>query len=120
MEEPTVSTRPWGEFVKFCENEKTTVKIIKVKAGHSLSYKKHTNRDEMWIALDQGLIALVGDETIFMRDVAVGEYPIWIPRGTLHSVKNVNEGFDVRFMEISFGDFDESDMERIRDNYGRI
>ncbi len=115
MEKPIVDSRPWGELVKLCENEKTTVKIVKVKCGHRLSVKKHDHRDEMWIALDQGLVALVGDETIFMKDIVVAEEPVWVPRGTAHSIKNVNAGFDARFLEITFGDFDEKDQQELQE-----
>jgi len=74
----------------------------------------------MWIALDQGLVALVGDNTILMKDIAIAEEPVWIPRGTVHSIKNANVGITARFLEISFGAFDEEDIERIRDDYGRV
>ncbi len=119
MEDPIVAHRPWGKFVQFCKNKNTTVKIIQVEPGQQLSVQKHQYRDEMCIALDQGLVALVGDDTIFMKDIVVAEEPIWIPRGTTHSIKNANVGLTVRFLEISFGDFDEEDIERIRDDYGR-
>ncbi len=119
MRIPVVDGRPWGEFVKFCENEKATVKVIKIEPGQQLSVKTHEHRDEMWVALDQGLVALVGDKTIFMKDIVIGEDPVWVPRGVPHSIKNVNVGLDARFLEISFGDFDENDIKRIKDRYGR-
>jgi len=119
MEEPLVDGRPWGKFVQFCENQSTTVKIIEIEPGHQLSVQKHAHRDEMWVALDQGLVALIGDETIFMRDIEIAEEPVWVPRDTLHSIKNTNVGLRARFLEISFGKFDEEDIERVRDNYGR-
>lgn len=119
MEEPIVDHRPWGKFVQFCKNENATVKIIQVEPGHQLSVQKHQHRDEMWIALDQGLVALVGDDTIFMKDIVIAEEPVWIPRGTVHSIKNANASLTARFLEISFGEFDEDDIERIRDDYGR-
>jgi mannose-6-phosphate isomerase len=119
MEEPIVDYRPWGKFVQFSKNEPTTVKIIEVQPGHQLSVQKHEHRDEMWVALDQGLVALVGDDTIFMKDIEIANEPVWIPRGTVHSIKNVNVGHKAKFLEISFGEFDEDDIERIRDDYGR-
>jgi mannose-6-phosphate isomerase len=118
-QDPFIDHRPWGKFIQFSKNEKSTVKIIQVEPQHQLSVQKHQSRDEMWIALDRGLVALIGDETIFMKDVEVAEEPVWIPRGTVHSVKNTNVSLTARFLEISFGEFDEDDIERIRDNYGR-
>lgn len=120
MEEPIVDKRPWGKFVQFCKNENATVKIIEVQPGQQLSVQKHQNRDEMWIALDQGLVALVGDDTIFMRDIEIAEEPVWIPRDTVHSIKNANVGIPAKFLEISFGEFDEDDIERLQDQYGRV
>jgi mannose-6-phosphate isomerase len=119
MDTPLVDVRPWGKFVQFCKNDNATVKIIEVEPGHQLSVQKHANRDEMWVALDRGLVALIGDDTVFMKDIEIAEEPVWIPRGTVHSIKNANVGLKARFMEISFGTFDEEDIERIRDDYGR-
>jgi mannose-1-phosphate guanylyltransferase/mannose-6-phosphate isomerase len=120
METPVIDQRPWGRFIKFSQNSMNTVKIIEIKPGQQLSTKTHTNRDEMWIALDQGLVALVGDETVFMKDMELEIEPVWVPRGTTHSLKNVNAGLDARLLEISFGEFDENDFKRIRDEYGRV
>lgn len=114
-----IDYRPWGKFIQFCKNENTTVKIIEVQPRQQLSVQKHKKRDEMWIALNQGLVALIGDETIFMKDIEIGEEPVWVPKGTVHSIKNTNEALPARFLEISFGEFDEDDIERIRDDYGR-
>ena len=80
MEEPVVDVRPWGKFIQFCKNENTTVKIIQVEPGQQLSVQKHERRDEMWVALEQGLIALVGEDTVFMKDIEVAEEPVWIPK----------------------------------------
>ena len=109
--------RPWGKFEKFCQNEEVTVKIITVKAGEELSVQKHKYRDELWVALDPGLVALRGEDTIFMDHVS-GE-AVYVPRKTQHSVKNVNYLDDARFLEIAYGIFDENDIERVRDKYGR-
>lgn len=102
MRKPIVDSGPWGKFIKFCENENTTVKIIEVQPGQSLPIKKHGCLDLMWMSLDQGLIALLGDETISMKDIAITNEPIWIPRNTTHSIKNSNVGFIARFLEITF------------------
>lgn len=111
--------RPWGRFLQFCENKQTTVKIIEVHPGEQLSLQKHQHRDELWIALDPGLVALVGDKTIFMKDVSVAVEPVFITRGTKHSIKNTQLVHNAKFLEVAFGDFDEADIERIKDVYGR-
>ena len=51
-------------------------------------------------------------------DPAAGE-ELFIPRETIHRLSTVgNEA--VRILEISFGQFDEEDIVRLEDVYGRI
>lgn len=115
--EKLISERPWGRFAQYCQNESCTVKIIEVAPMGKLSIQRHKERDELWIALDGGLLATVGDKQILMSPSLKSE--VWIPRGTIHSVENRN--YEVsRFLEVSFGHFDEEDIERIADKYGRV
>lgn len=110
--------RPWGKFRQYTHNQPTTVKIITVKFGEQLSVQRHRYRDELWIAFDPGLVALIGDETIFMNPQT--QEPVYIPRKTIHSIKNVSLIESARFLEIAFGHFDEADIERFKDKYGRV
>jgi mannose-6-phosphate isomerase len=48
----------------------------------------------------------------------VGE-KIFIPRGTVHRLYTEGEN-EVRILEISFGEFDEEDIVRLDDVYGRV
>jgi mannose-6-phosphate isomerase len=47
----------------------------------------------------------------------VGE-ELFIPRETVHRL--FTEGEEVRILEISFGEFDEEDIVRLDDVYGRV
>ncbi len=114
MNEKVVDFRPWGKFTQYAHNEQVTVKIIEVKPQQKLSVQRHQKRDELWVALDHGLYALIGDETIRM----LPDHEYFIPRGTIHSVENVCP-VAARFLEIAFGHFDEDDIERLEDKYGR-
>jgi len=114
MGEKIVDFRPWGKFTQYTHNQQTTVKIIEVKPQGKLSVQRHKNRDELWVPLDVGLYALIAEETI--RMLPNQEY--FIPRGTVHSVENLSI-CDCRFLEIAFGHFDEDDIERLEDKYGR-
>ncbi|MDR3546730.1 MAG: phosphomannose isomerase type II C-terminal cupin domain [Candidatus Pacebacteria bacterium] len=105
--------RPWGSFEQFTLNEPTTVKILSVSAGKRFSLQKHEHRDEYWKVIDGSGIATIGDET---RDVRMGD-TIEIPRGTMHRLLGGDQG--IRVLEISFGDFDENDIERFEDDFGR-
>jgi mannose-6-phosphate isomerase len=105
--------RPWGRFRRYTHNEATTVKVITVDAGQELSLQRHEHRDELWVMLDPGLSVRVGDEVV---DAAAGD-EFLIPRGTLHRVgAGPTAG---RFLEVAFGRFDEDDIERVEDQYGR-
>ncbi len=115
MSEKIVDFRPWGKFTQYTNNQQTTVKIIEVAPRQKLSVQRHQKRDELWVPLDDGLYALIGSEEIKM--IPDREYVI--PRGTIHSVGN--KSIDrARFLEIAFGHFDEDDIERLEDIYGRI
>lgn len=106
--------RPWGRFEQFCVNEPTTVKIITVDPGQRLSLQTHASRSEFWRVLDGVLDVTVGERT---WQAQPGE-SAWIPVGELHRLGN-SSTIPGRILEIAFGDFDESDIERIQDDYTR-
>ena len=113
--------RPWGDFKQYVLNKECTVKIITVNPGERLSLQRHSNRDEMWVALDKGLEMYLGSEegnktTMRMQPWCSVRY--FIERGWYHCVTNVGDT-PARFLEIAFGHFDEDDIERIDDKYGR-
>lgn len=106
--------RPWGNFERFTLNEKSTVKIITVKAGEAFSLQSHKHRGEFWhIISGSGTITL--DEE--RRTIQAGEN-FFSPEGHEHRMEGGPEG--LKFLEIAFGDFDESDIIRIEDRYGRV
>jgi mannose-6-phosphate isomerase-like protein (cupin superfamily) len=106
--------RPWGEFQQFALNERCTVKILILNPKQRLSLQSHQKRDELWVALDSGLVAQVGKKKIRLKK---GQR-IFIPRKTKHSLQAF--GKKARVLEISFGFFDEKDEERFEDIYGRV
>jgi mannose-6-phosphate isomerase len=105
--------RPWGRFRRYTHGEESTVKLITVDAGQELSLQRHEHRDELWIVLDPGLRVRLGDEVI---DADPGD-EFFIPRGTLHRASGGER--PARFVEVAFGRFDEQDIERFDDRYGR-
>jgi len=45
---------------------------------------------------------------------------IWLPKGSLHRLGCSDMASrPVRVLEVSFGEFDENDIERLEDSYGR-
>lgn len=105
--------RPWGNFRQFSLNHPTTVKVITVEAGQALSLQAHKFRDELWVVLDEGLRVQVEDR---VTDTATGD-EIVIARGEKHRLSSL--GARGRVLEIAFGRFDEDDIERFDDAYGR-
>ena len=106
-------TRPWGNFVRFTHNEKTTVKIITVNEGESISLQTHEHRDEFWYVFKGSGTIRIGDQD---NEAHEGS-SFFCPRRSEHRVTGGHGG--TTFLEIAFGDFDENDIKRLEDRYGR-
>ena len=107
-----VVERPWGQFQQFVSNEQVTVKIITVQPGHRLSLQRHEHRGEMWQILDVPIDITVGERTW----VAQPGESVWVPHGATHRMGNSGAA-PGRVLEVGFGYFDESDIERLEDDY---
>jgi mannose-6-phosphate isomerase-like protein (cupin superfamily) len=105
--------KPWGKFIQFTLNEPTTVKLIIVNPGEELSLQTHQKRKEFWFIVAGKPIITVG-ETI--TEANVGD-EFTVPQATQHRIKAQDK--TVQFLEISYGQFDEEDIVRLEDNYGR-
>ncbi len=106
--------RPWGSFTKFTtDNEPVTVKIITVNAGEAFSLQSHEKRDEFWRIISGGGFITIGDTRSAIK--SGGGYEI--PQGTLHRIEAGSH--PVVILEVSRGDFDENDIVRFEDKYGR-
>ena len=110
---PYQEKRPWGEFVEFIRNAPSTVKIITVNTNEAFSLQTHSRRDEFWYVISGEGTITVGDAQFAVRS---GQ-DHFIPRGTNHRIQSGNE--PVVILEISLGDFDETDITRLEDKYGR-
>ncbi len=109
---PFVVHKPWGKFEEFTHNERTTVKIITVKKGGVLSLQSHRHRRELWVALEEGLTAVISGKKTRLRKGQM----IIVPKKARHRIMASR---NARFLEISFGIFDENDIKRYEDVYGR-
>lgn len=105
--------RPWGNFERFSQNENTTVKILKVNPNEELSLQFHHHRDEFWKVIEGEGTIIIGEESKTGRK---GD-EFFIPKETNHQIKTGNSS--VTILEISFGDFDENDIVRLKDKYNR-
>lgn len=112
--EPLVVEKPWGRFTQYVLNEPVTVKILEVKAGEQLSLQAHNHRSELWVPLDEGACIEIDGQILRPKPMEL----VFIPQGAKHRL--IGEGKSYRVLEISFGYFDEEDIVRYEDKYGRI
>jgi mannose-6-phosphate isomerase-like protein (cupin superfamily) len=106
-------TRPWGGYERFTLNEKSSVKILTIKPKQKFSLQYHKKRREFWRFLDNPAKVTLGKKTIKAKK---GD-EFLIPIKTNHRIEAYNK--PVRVLEISLGIFNEKDIVRLEDKYGR-
>jgi mannose-1-phosphate guanylyltransferase/mannose-1-phosphate guanylyltransferase/mannose-6-phosphate isomerase len=106
--------RPWGAFRQFTANEQSTVKIITIAAGGELSLQYHNDRSEFWRIISGHPTVTIGEKVT--RAKAGDEF--LIAKKKQHRIKAGKDG--AMFLEIAFGAFDEKDITRLADKYGRV
>lgn len=115
MEEfkPFTIERPWGSFRQLTHNSLSTVKVHRIKPNQENSWQSHTKRSEFWHIISGGGIIKVDDKEYKVMPgdecgASVGAKHRWIagPEGMI-------------LIEIATGDFDEEDITRYEDDYGR-
>lgn len=111
--QPETTEKPWGSFRRFTLNELSTVKVLHVRAGEEFSLQHHGHRAEFWRVLKGSPSITIGDATVIAKE---GD-EFTVPAKTNHRI--AAEGSDAEILEISLGEFDEGDIERVEDKYGR-
>ena len=117
-----ICLRPWGNYLVIYEDEKCKVKRIIVDPGQQLSLQSHEYRDELWKLISgQWEIALqyypYRDNPLRYYDYA---YNAYIPRKAKHRIRNTGKE-PLVIIEIQTGlSFDENDIIRYADDYGRL
>ena len=105
--------RPWGNFRQLTHNSLSTVKVHRVKPGEQTSWQSHTKRSEFWNIVSGDGQVLIEDKKY---DVIPGaEYNV--PVGAKHRWIAGLSG--IILVEVATGDFDEEDIIRYEDKYGR-
>lgn len=109
--------RPWGNFRQFTKNCASTVKILTVNQGEELSRQSHERRSEFWRILSgRGTVEIDGKK---MNATAGEEYNV--PQGSSHRIECARDSSQpLQVLEISFGNFEEDDIIRSEDKYGRV
>lgn len=108
---PMYEERRWGEykvidFIEFPDGFCALTKQLTLRAGCSISYQKHTCRDEIWTFVNgEGEIVLNGERKPVKRGDVVN-----IPKGSLHALRATTP---LTFIEVQQGsNLVEEDIER--------
>ncbi len=124
MPDTMIETRPWGHFERFTLNEKCTVKLIYVDKDKRLSLQYHNNRTEFWKIVNGPVKIQIGKtkDSLETKLLQTGE-SIIIAAKTIHRLIGAEGNSDCNdsaiILEISTGNFDESDIVRLEDDYKR-
>lgn len=105
--------RPWGHFERYTLNEPCTVKMVYVDGDKRLSLQYHGKRSEFWKVVKGPVKVQLGEE---VRTLQTGD-SITIPEKAVHRL--MGAGVDAVILEISKGEFEESDIVRLEDDYKR-
>src|SRR3989344_1850944 len=105
--------RPWGNLRQFTHNSLSTVKILTIKPNEQLSLQSHTKRSEFCRVIQGAGTMQVGDITYNIKEG--DEYSV--PVNVKHRITAGPTG--LAYLEIDEGDFDENDIIRYEDKYGR-
>lgn len=118
-----IAERPWGAWKVVHEEPAGTVKVLTVNPGSMLSLQSHKHRDEFWVPLVTGLVAYVTSGTPYrqrMDGVLLSAHEVYkVSRNDKHRLINPTE-MTISLVEIINGRYDEEDITRYHDSYGRI
>jgi mannose-6-phosphate isomerase-like protein (cupin superfamily) len=123
MVEHYIENRPWGSFEilsQFPVSEPgftdVCVKRLTVKPEKRLSYQSHKQRNEHWFFVQGEGKVILNDKEIAVK---VGSF-VDIKIGDKHRVVNTSKDVDLIFIESQTGHYDEADIERFEDDFGRV
>jgi len=119
----SITTRPWGKFetlndfpmVNNGQNGNVVIKRITVNPQKRLSYQSHQKRTEHWYIIKGKAKITINDSA---QEGKVGQ-SFDILTNTKHRIENPDNNNDLIFIEVSTGNFDENDIVRYEDDFGR-
>lgn len=108
--------RQWGGYRVILDSPTHKVKEITVNSGERLSLQYHNHRKEHWYIVS-GIAKAIKGKT--PRILTAGD-SIDIHLGEVHRIENIGKETLV-FIEVQTGEsFDENDIIRLEDDYGRV
>lgn len=105
--------RPWGWY-RVLGQMPSAVKVLSVKPGSRLSLQSHKHRMEVWFPLTDGLVAEIDGERKALKQYQ----QVVINNEKLHRLSNPTD-VELQVVELIYGLYDESDIIRYEDDYGR-
>lgn len=114
FESDTVVERPWGLWVDWYRTPEATLKCMVVRPGARMSLQRHHGRREIWRVVsgkgeDQG--------TTPPSPLSPGRTHV-VGAGATHRIANTGTQ-PLVIVELQMGHCDESDIERLADDYAR-
>ena len=116
--------KPWGSYIDYYRAEDCVFKQMIIKAGQSMSYQVHKERNEVWV-VSNGTASIktsvYGDDSALtnymMSELEEGEF-ILIQNESAHQIAN-NGDDDLIIYEMQFGNCSEEDIIRLHDPHNR-
>lgn len=108
--------RPWGMYTVLENEPSFKVKKITVKPHGKLSLQSHKHRAEHWVVV-KGEATIMNDG----KEIKLQEnQSIYIEKGHKHQLMNLTQE-PLEIIEVQSGTYlGEDDIERFKDNYGRV
>jgi mannose-1-phosphate guanylyltransferase/mannose-6-phosphate isomerase len=111
-----VHPKPWGFYKTTLMTPFHQAKILCINPNQSISLQSHNFREEHWVNV-KGDGEVILDDT--KRPFLPGNY-IHIPKGSKHRLINTSNIDNLIISEVQLGEsFDENDIIRYEDQYGR-
>lgn len=110
---PFTIERPWGQFRQLSHNSPSTVKVHRIKPGEETSWQSHAKRSEFWHIVSGDGKVLIEDKEYEVNPSAEYNAPIGAKHRWIAGLSGMV------LVEVATGDFDEEDIIRYEDKYGR-
>ena len=106
-------TKPWGRYELFVKNKPCSIKILHLKRNHCTSLQYHNYRNEFWKILKGKVEVVYGKQKLILKEGDI----FFIQKRRKH---RIIAKMNSEILEISFGYYDEDDVKRLEDKYGRV
>jgi mannose-1-phosphate guanylyltransferase/mannose-6-phosphate isomerase len=112
----SIVAKPWGFYQVIAISEFYQAKVLSVSPRSCVSLQVHQLREEYWLVVSGNGEAQIGDS---FKSLTPGTV-LFVPKNCKHRLFNNSDVESLITVEVQLGEsFDESDIERLKDMYGR-